>query len=421
MENLIFEIGLALALMAAAGLLSSRFRVSIVPFLIIVGMLVGPHAPKIGIVDLRFIQSAPLIEFMGQLGVLFLLFHLGLEFSVTRLVKAGRSIATSGLIFVGLNLTVGLLFGYMMGWPAKEMLVAAGVTGVSSSAIVAKVLVDLKRTANPETETILGVIMFEDVFVALYLSIVSGLVLSGATSLGGILSSGGIALGFMLGTLVIGRLAGNWLNRALNISSAEVFLLVIFSGLMLIAGFGHTVGVAEAIGALLVGLVLAETEHRERIEHLILPFKDFLGALFFFSFGLTIDPFALGGAVWPALGAVLLSMLSNFTAGMIAGRTKGLSHKASANIGLTIVSRGEFAIIMANLGKSGGLLEVLQPFAALYVLIMAVIGPLMTKESKSIFNLLNKLFKWQKPAPAQAQRPAKPPVAAEELRDGGNP
>ncbi|MFZ5826383.1 MAG: cation:proton antiporter [Bacillota bacterium] len=406
MEHVVFEVGLALGLMAAAGLLSMRLRFSIVPFLILIGMAVGPHAPHIGILDLRFIQSAPLIEFMGRLGVLFLLFYLGLEFSVSRLVKAGRSIVTGGTIYIGINFTLGLLFGWLMGWPLKEVLVAAGITSISSSAIVAKVLVDLKRTANPETEMILGIIMFEDVFLAVYLSVVSGLVLSGATSVGGVLLSGTIALGFMLAVLAVGRLAAPWLNRALNISSSEVFLLVVFASLLLVSGFGETIHVAEAIGALLVGLVLAETEHRERIEHLIIPFRDFFGALFFFSFGLTIDPLSLGGAVWPAIGAVVLTLVGNFASGMLAGRSAGLSPKASSNIGLTIVSRGEFSIIVANLAKSGGLLPMLQPFAAVYVLILAILGPLLTKEAKPVFNALNAVFKWQKPrvTPALGER-----------------
>lgn len=397
MQHIVFEVGLALTLMALAGVLSARLRFSIVPFLILAGMAVGPHAPQWGVLDFRFIHSQPLIEFMGRLGVLFLLFYLGLEFSVGRLIKAGRSIAVGGSIYIGINFTLGFLFGWLLGWPLKEILVAAGITTISSSAIVAKVLVDLKRTANPETEMILGIIMFEDVFLAVYLSIVSGLVLSGATSLGGVLASGGIALGFMVGLLLLGRKAMPWLNRVLNISSTEVFLLVVFAALLLISGFGETIHVAEAIGALLVGLVLAETDHRERIEHLIIPFRDFFGALFFFSFGLTIDPLALGGAVWPALGAVILTLIGNLAAGMIAGRSAELSPKASANIGLTIVSRGEFSIIMANLGKAGGLLPMLQPFAALYVLILAIVGPLLTKESKHVYNALNKVFKWQRP------------------------
>ncbi len=392
MNHLVLELGLALTLIAIAAALSAWLRFSIVPFLILIGMAVGPHAPKFGLIDFRFIQTTPLIEFMGRAGVLFLLFYLGLEFSVSRLIKAGRSIALGGSIYIAINFAAGLAFAYLMGWPLKEVLVAAGITTISSSAIVAKVIFDLRRTANPETELILGIIMFEDVFLAFYISIVSGLVLSGATSLGGVLSSVGLSLAFILGLIFIGMKATPLLNRLLRIPSNEVFLLTIFACLFLLAGFGETIHVAEAIGALLLGLVLAETEHSERIERMILPFRDFFGALFFFGFGLSIDPFALGGAVWPALGAVLLTIVGNVIAGMLAGRSANLSPAASLNTGLTIVSRGEFSIIMANLAKSGGLLPILQPFAALYVLILAVLGPLLTKESERVYDLSAKLL-----------------------------
>lgn len=263
---------------------------------------------------------------------------------------------------------------------------------------MAKVLVDLKRTANPETEMILGIIMFEDVFLAVYISILSGLVLSDSSSIGGVIVSALIALGFMLIVIILGRKATPLLNKLLKIRSNELFSLVIFGALFLVAGFSETIHVAEAIGALLVGLVLAETEHAKRIEHLILPFRDFFGAIFFFSFGLSIDPLSLGGeAVWLALIAVVITLFGNFLAGMLAGRSAGLSPKASANIGLTIVSRGEFSIIMANMGKAGGLLPLLQPFAALYVLILAILGPLLTKESKHVFRILDKIFKFKDP------------------------
>lgn len=391
MDHMVFEVGLALALVAGAALLSFKLKFSTAPFLILAGMAVGPHAPHVGMLDLRFTESAPLIAFMGRLGVLFLLFYLGLEFSVGRLVRSGRSIAVGGSIYIGINFTLGLLYPALLGWPLKETLVAAGITTISSSAIVAKVLVDLRRTANPETEMILGIIMFEDVFLAVYLSVVSGLVLSGSTSVGGVLLSAGMALGFMLGVLALGRLAVPWLNRALRIRSDEVVLLVVSAALLLIAGAGETIHVAEAIGALLLGLVLAETEHRQRIEHMIVPFRDFFGALFFFGFGLSIDPFALGGAVWVTLGAVALTLAGNFVAGMLAGRSAGLSPAGSANVGLTVVSRGEFSIVVASLGAAGGLMADLQPFAALYVLILAILGPLLTRQSHSVSRVLFRL------------------------------
>ncbi|SFE80747.1 monovalent cation:H+ antiporter-2, CPA2 family [Paenibacillus catalpae] len=396
MDHIILEVGLAIALIAVAGLLSAKIRFSVIPFYILIGMAVGPHSVELWHFDFRFIESAPLIEFMGRLGVLFLLFYLGLEFSVGRLIKSGRSIAVGGTIYIAINFTLGLLFGWMSGFPFQETLVIAGITTISSSAIVAKVLVDLKRTANPETEMILGIIMFEDVFLAVYISVLSGLVLSGSTSIGGIVLSTVIALVFMLALLTLGRKAAPMLNKLLNIRSNELFALVIFAGLFLVAGLSETIHVAEAIGALLFGLVLAETEHMKRIEKLILPFRDFFGAVFFFSFGLTIDPTALGGAVWLSLAAVAVTLIGNLTAGMLAGRSAGLSPKASVNIGLTIVSRGEFSIIMANLAKAGALMAVIQPFAALYVLILAILGPLLTKENKAIFNMLNRLFRWER-------------------------
>jgi len=412
MDHIVFEVGLALVLVAAAALLSARLRFSIVPFLILTGMAVGPHMPKLGIVDLRFIESAPLIAFMGRLGILFLLFYLGLEFSLGRLIKAGRSIVVGGSIYIALNFALGLGFAWMLSWPLREMLVSAGITTISSSAIVAKMLVDLKRTANPETEMILGIIMFEDIFLAVYLTIVSGLVLSSATSFSQAAISAMIALAFMLIVLTLGRKATPWLNRALNIPSDEVFLLIIFASLLLVAGFSETIHIAEAIGALLVGLVLAETDHRQRIEHLVIPFRDFFGAVFFFHFGLTIDPYALGGAIWAALGAVILTLIGNFVAGMLAGRSARLSPRASANIGLTIISRGEFSIIMANLGQAGGLLPILQPFAALYVLILAILGPLLTMQSRPIYAALDRVFRWRKLKDANRRLPR-----AEDLLD----
>ncbi|MGN2620542.1 K(+)/H(+) antiporter subunit KhtU [Bacillus stercoris] len=395
MDHLVFEVGTALVLVAIASVIANKIKFSIIPFLIVLGMLVGPHAPKMGIIDLTFIESSEIIEFFGRMGVLFLLFYLGIEFSVGKLIKSGKSIAVGGTIYILINFTLGLLYGFITGFSFLEVLVLAGVITISSSAIVAKVLVDLKRTANPETELILGIIMFEDIFLAVYLSVVSGLVLGDATSVGSALLSILIAFGYMLLFFIAARKLPPLLNKLLDIRSNEVFIIVIFAALFFIAGFSETIHVAEAIGALLLGLVFSETEHSDRIEHLVIPFRDFFGAMFFFSFGLSIDPFSLGEAIWLALGAVILTILGNFIAGMVAGRRAGLSHKASSNIGLTIVSRGEFSIIVANLGIAGGLSATLKPFAALYVLILAILGPLVTKESKRIYRLLNKVFKWK--------------------------
>ena len=393
-NHLILEVGTALVLIAIAAVLAGKFKFSIIPFLIILGMVVGPHAPVIGIIDLTFIESKEFIDFLGRIGVLFLLFYLGLEFSVKKLQRSGKNIVVGGSIYIFINFTLGLLYGLINGFPLQETLIIAGIITFSSSAIVAKVLVDLKRTGNKETELILGIIMFEDIVLAVYLSIVSGLVLGSATSLMSTIFSIVISLGYILLFFVIARVGTKFLNKILNIASSEIFIIVIFAALFFIAGLSETIHVAEAIGALLLGLVFSETEHSDRIEHLVVPFRDFFGAIFFFSFGLSIEPATLGGAVWLTLGAVAITIIGNFVAGLIAGRKADLSYKASSNIGLTIVSRGEFSIILANLAVMGNLMPVIKPFSALYVLILAILGPLLTKESKIIYTGLDKVFKW---------------------------
>ncbi|MEK5325681.1 cation:proton antiporter [Aeribacillus sp. FSL M8-0254] len=394
MDHLVFEVGTALVLVAIAAIIANKLKFSIIPFLIVLGMLVGPHAPTIGIIDLTFIESKEIIQFLGRIGVLFLLFYLGLEFSVGKLMKSGRNIVVGGSLYVAINFVLGLLYGLIVGMPWMETLIIAGLVSVSSSAIVAKVLVDLKRTANPETELILGIILFDDIFLALFLTTMSGVLLSGSTSVLGIITSVLISVGYMLLFFFIARKGSPLLNKWLNIKSDEIFIIVIFAALFFVAGFSETLHVAEAIGALLLGLVFSETDYRDRIEHLVVPFRDFFGAIFFFSFGLSIDPSTLAGVIWLALGAAALTIAGNFVAGMISGRKAGLSHKASTNIGLTIMARGEFSIIVANLGITAGLSPILTPFTALYVLILAIIGPLLAKESKNIYKFLNKIFKW---------------------------
>jgi CPA2 family monovalent cation:H+ antiporter-2 len=413
-DNVILEIGLALGLIAFAIALANKLGLSNIPFLILIGIAVGPHAPQFGPLDFRFIETGSLVSFMGRIGVLFLLFYLGLEANLTRLIEAGRSILVGGAIYVSINFTFGFSFGYLAGFPLREALIIAGLTTVSSSAIVAKILFDYRRMANPETQIVLGITMFEDIFLAVYLSLISGIVLSGATSLAGVLSSGGIALGFIVGLILIGRWATPLLNRVLSISSNELFVVVVFACLFLLAGLGETIHVAESIGALLLGLILGETNHSERMERLVVPFRDFFGAVFFFSFGLSIDPFTLGGAVWPAIGAALLSIIGVIIAGFIVGWRANLSTVGSLNTSFTLVARGEFSIIIVNLAIAGGLMSVLQPFAALYVLILASASPLLAKESERIHDFLVRLV-------TRLRRKKKPKAEVEDVPvdDGG--
>jgi len=385
-ETLILEIGIAVGLVALVGLLANKLRFSVIPFFILIGMALGEHAPTIGLIDLQFTESKPFIDFMGRLGVLFLLFYLGLEFSVGRLIKSGKAIVSGGSIYVFLNFVSGLLVGWMMNLPFAEMMILCGIMTSSSTAIVAKVLTDLKRTANPETEVIMGMIMFDDLFIAMHISFLSGLVLTGGGSFWTVASTSLLALAFILLFLVLGRKVIPYIDKVLNVKSGELFILIIFSLLFLVAGFSETIHVAEAIGALMAGLVLADSQYIKRIEQIVLPYKDYFGAMFFFSFGLSIDPFSLGGAVmWGAIAA-LITIFGNLASGYFASHFAGLKKKTSFDIGFTLSARGEFSIIMANIGKAGGLNPIIQSFVVVYVLILAIVAPILTKESRNIWH-----------------------------------
>ncbi|MBL1407787.1 cation:proton antiporter [Sphingobacterium faecale] len=405
---IILEIGIAVLLVASVGLLANRLRFSVIPFFIIIGMFLGnKEYPDFLVTFLEqsdntalthgiekvwsfftFSESKPFIEFMGRLGVLFLLFYLGLEFSVGRLIKSGKSIIVGGSLYVALNFVSGLFIGWLMGLPFKEVMVLSGLMTSSSTAIVAKVLTDLKRTANSETEVIMGMIMFDDLFIAMHISFLSGLIIAGGTSVWAVLGTSLLALGFILAFLILGRRLIPFIDRLLQEKSSELFILIIFSLLFVIAGVSETIHVAEAIGALMAGLVFADSKYIKKIEAMVLPYKDFFGAMFFFSFGLSIDIYTLGGAIgWATLAAVI-TVLCNVASGYFAAHFSKMKPRASFDIGFTLSARGEFSIIMANIGKAGGLLPILQSFVVVYVLILSIVSPLLTKESRRLWNAL---------------------------------
>jgi len=247
--------------------------------------------------------------------------------------------------------------------------------GISSSAIVTKLLVELKRLANPETKLILGVIVVEDVFLALYLAALQPLLSD--TSGWAALWSFGKAVLFLLALTAFARWGGGLVGRLLG-SSDDELLTVAFLGLALLtAGAAEEAGVSEAIGAFMIGMVIAESPVAERVERLVLPLRDAFAAIFFFTFGLTVDPGDVASVAGPVLAAVALTLILAVVAGYSVGKVNDLRPRGAANLALTLVSRGEFALILVALAIPAGLDPRLAPFAAGYVLVLALGGPLL--------------------------------------------
>lgn len=389
--DVILNICLAFVLISAATLFASRVNFSSIPFLIFLGMIFGPYAPDLGGVSLKIVSGSESLEAISRIGVLLMLFYLGLEFSAGKIARAGKALFKSGIVYVSLNFARGLGFGLLFFGSWAEALVAAGITAVSSSAMITRILVDLKRAANPETELILGILVFEDVFVAMYLSVLSGFLLGGSAGPGRIIAGMLVIFLFIVSVIALGRRIGVFLEERLKLRNSEAFVAVVFTLLLLAGILAGRLNIAEAVGALLLGLVLAETTHSDRIVQIITPMRDLFGAAFFFSFGMAIDYRAFDQVAAVAAAAVLMTVLGNAVTGYAAAWLSGYRKRRAANVAFTIMARGEFSVIVAGLAAAAGLGGTLPAFAALYVVALAFISPVLAKNTKYFSGLFERL------------------------------
>ncbi|MGN9914722.1 cation:proton antiporter [Phytohabitans sp. LJ34] len=368
------------AFLAAAVLarLGARIGLPTIPLFMLAGVVFGPHTPGIALVE-----NPDDLALVAALGLVFLLFYLGLEFHTDDLVAGGRRMLAAGLGYLVLNIGGGLALGFAFGWGTREALVIAGVVGISSSAIVTKLLVETGRLRNPESRLILGVIVIEDIFLALYLAILQP-VLGNASGPVEVATDLAKAFTFLIVLAALARWGARAAGRLLRVFNDEL-LVVFFVGLaVLSAGVAEELGVSDAIGAFMIGLVLGGSTAAERVRSLVRPLRDGFAAIFFFTFGLTIDPGDIGPVLVPITVAVVLTVVLNIAAGLLAARLHGYGRQEAANIGLTVLTRGEFSLILGSLAVAAGLDSRIAPFVAGYVLVLAVIGPLAVLNSEKL-------------------------------------
>ncbi|MFZ6003031.1 MAG: cation:proton antiporter [Actinomycetota bacterium] len=370
---------LAAGILARAG---RRIGLPTIPFFMAAGIIFGPNTP-----GLALVEHPEDLELLAALGLILLLFHLGLEFSLNDLMAGGKRLLGIGSIYLVLNVGGGFLLGLTFGWGTNEALVIAGAVGISSSAIVTKLLIELRRLANPESRLILGIIVVEDIFLALYLALLQP-VLGDAEGTADAAAQFVVAFAFLLALGAIARWGAQLVGRLVTTPDDELLTVMFVGVAVLTAGVAEELGVSDAIGAFMAGLVLAESPVAHRIERLVLPLRDAFAAAFFFAFGLTIDPGDALEVAGPVAIAVALSIVLNITAGVAAAKLQGFSRGAAANIGLTILGRGEFSLILATLAFAAGLDDRIGPFVAAYVLVLAVLGPLLAARSAAFARLL---------------------------------
>ena len=366
------------AALLVAGILARggrRIGLPTIPLFMAAGILSGPHTP--GPVLIR--EPADL-GLLTTLGLILLLFHLGLEFSLDDLLAGGRRLLLAGAVYLALNLGGGLALGSSFGWGGRETLVVAGIVGISSSAIVTKLVVELRRLANPETPLLLGIVVVEDVFLAVYLALLQP-VLGEAEGAGEAAASVARGVAFLVLLVALARWGRVVVGRLLGTGDDELLTVCFVGVAILIAGVAANVGVSDAIGAFLAGQVVSGTAVAHRVERLVLPLRDLFAATFFFAFGLSVDPAAIPSVAGPVLGAVTVTVVGCIVAGTVAARIQRFGPYAAANIGLTVLARGEFSLILATLAVAAGLDGRLAPFTAGYVLLLAIAGPLAASRS----------------------------------------
>jgi monovalent cation:H+ antiporter-2, CPA2 family len=379
------ELAVTMLVLGGLGLAASRVGLSAIPAYLLAGILLGPNEPRV----LSLVHPSEVTAFLAELGLVFLLFFLGLEFSLDRLRSSGRLLRIGGPVDLLVNGGVGAVVGLAAFGPTFPALVLAAAIYVSSSAVVVKGLTDLRRLADDETDLVLAILIFEDIAIALVL----GFAGEGGGAFVSTLGAVGKALAFVTLGLAASRWLAPWLDRLLDALPLEFFLILTFALLVGFAGAAEEFGLSEAIGALMAGVVLAETDVREAIEERFFGFRDVFAAIFFFTFGLTIDVAGLGDAWVLVVTALVLSVAAKLVSGFAAGRATGYTDRQSLNAGAALVAHGEFTIILAELANENPAIEAaargrLSEFAGLYVLSSATVGLILMKESKAVGRML---------------------------------
>ncbi len=368
---LFIELGLVLVGLAILARLGSRWGFSAIPLYLLAGLAFGNG----GLAPLRL--SEDFVRIGAEIGVLLLLFMLGLEYTGDELKKSLRLGITAGVIDFALNFTPGMAAGLLLRWRLLPAVLLGGITYISSSGVIAKVLTELKRMDKPETPLVLSLLVQEDLAMAVYLPLVA--VLLGGGGPVRIALSVCVAIAVVSIALLAALQWGSQVSRLVAHESDEIILLTTVGAVLLVAGVAQRFQVSAAIGAFLVGIALSGSV-AEKSRRVVSPLRDLFAAMFFFFFGLEIDPAALLPSLPLALGLGAVTTLTKILTGYWAGRSLGIAPRGRIRAGAELVARGEFSIVIAGLG--GAIEPRLGPLSAAYVLLMAIVGPVLARLAK---------------------------------------
>ncbi|WP_027499544.1 cation:proton antiporter [Rhodococcus sp. UNC363MFTsu5.1] len=378
----LIQLGAVFFALGVLGRLAGRVGMSPIPLYLVGGLCFGEGGffTLDGIGDFGHLA--------GEIGVVLLLLLLGLEYTASELVTGLRKSWMAGAVDIVLNAAPGVIVAFMLGWGPVGALVMGGVTYISSSGIIAKVLSDLGRLGNRETPVVLAILVFEDLTMAIYLPILTA-ILAGVGFFGG-LQALAISLCVVTLVLVIALRYGHYVSAIVDSKDKEVFLLKLLGAALLVAGIASAMQVSAAVGAFLLGIAISGSTARNAAK-VLEPLRDLFAAMFFVVFGLNTDP----ATIPPVLGwAVLLAVATTATkiaTGWWAARRQGVALMGRARAGAALVARGEFSIVIAGLAVAAGAVEgELAALATAYVLLMAILGPVAARVVEPLVGVMRR-------------------------------
>ncbi|MCS6816616.1 MAG: cation:proton antiporter [Blastocatellia bacterium] len=385
------DLGLLLLFGFLGAWLAARRGQSVIIGYILVGAVLGPNA-------LGVIAETALVRTISELGILLLMFFLGVEFSLERLKRVRGAVLFVGTGELLANLSVGFLVGYALGWSMIERAFLAGIVAMSSSGVVAKLLIEWRRTANPEAEALMGIMIFEDFVAVLYLGVLAGLSGDSVHTSPLIFSLLRATAFYALVLGIGGKVLSRALTLALRLRSEELFALL-WLALIILAGVGAAqFGLAPAAGAFLLGMIspTRESDLGERIYGRLESFRDVFLALFFLTFGMLLEPESLRRVLPLVLLVAPLSILTELVVTSSLSFLAGFPAPIALAIGAGMIPRGEYALLYAAFGQQLGLIrEDLFQFTGWYVFLMTLVAPAFMRNTRPLYRALRRLI----PAP----------------------
>lgn len=365
---LLFQFGAVLAVLALVGTVARRFALSPIPVYLLTGLALGNG----GLLPLS--GASEFITTAAPLGVVLLLLTLGLEFSTTEFASSLRRHLPSALVDIVLNITPGALAGWLLGFDGIGILALAGVTYVSSSGIIARLLADLGRLGNRETPAVLSVLVLEDFAMAAYLPFFT--VLASGGGMWHAVAGMAAAIAALAFAFVASYSWGHHVGRLVGHPDSEQLLLRVLGITLIVAAVAESMHASAAVGAFLVGLTLTG-ETADRARKVLSPLRDLFAAIFFLAIGLTVDPHRLVPMLPVAVVLAVVTGATKVATGVFAARRDGVARRGQFRAGVALIPRAEFSLII--IGLVGSSIPRVAELAMAYVFVMAIVGPVLAR------------------------------------------